>query len=73
MPTRTYTLFTTGSGFITNQTGHYRSSMWAVQVRAQSIRQAYFLLAHRIWANQPSSVGIVSSEGPSDDITQPLP
>ena len=69
---RTYTLWATGPSFayVTNRTPDWRKqrrSRYRIRVRARSIRQAYWLALHRVYADE-GDVGIVDVREPVEEV-----
>lgn len=48
-----------GSRHIYSRSQQYRHGDWVAKVRATSIRQAYYLLGHRVYAKNQGDLGIV--------------
>ena len=61
MKKRTYTLYGWAAGRSpTNQTKHYQSGMWIVEIVAVSIKQAYFFYCSQAFATSVGELGIHS-------------
>jgi hypothetical protein len=61
MRSRTYTLFDTSRGLST-RTADYQHGDAVIEVRAKSIKQAYYLTAKRIRADGPGALGIIRED-----------
>lgn len=60
MKARVYTVYTScPGGRISTRTADYHSGDWVVEVRATSIKQAYYLVGNRVFAKDTISLGIV--------------
>ena len=55
---RTYELYSTGPGDVFSNGKRYQSGDWIFQVRASSIRAAYYFVANQIVQSRPGGPGI---------------
>ena len=55
---RIYELYCNEYGKITNQVKNYRKSDFIIQVKAKSIKQAYFLVSKEIYYSEVTKTGI---------------
>lgn len=70
---RTYTLWAPTRGFasLNNRPPRWRESReswYRIEVRAYSIKQAYYVAANRIHADGPGTVGITEIRPPTRDV-----